>query len=321
MYRYRNLILMIACITLLSFMGIAVFAQQSAGIELNVVDSEGVAVSNAVFRIYKAATAVQNQNGYDFTWDTDFALNGMNINNLSDAYLPVHLAVYAQSRDIGYTEVTTDADGNIVIEDLSLGAYLIIPVSVPDGYIPPSPFVVTLPMRGASDGEWSFYVNASPKVEADRQEPEKTYISVKKEWYTFNTHPNNVKTVLLKDGEIVDSIVLSAENNWYFKWEDLDKNHCWNVIETDVPKGYEVAYDISEMTVMVKNIEINPDDNPPNNPSDDSTNGTTKPDKDTTPPDQLIQTGQLRWPIPFLAITGLLIFSSGWAMLYIGKEG
>ena len=40
----------------------------------------------------------------------------------------------------------------------------------------------------------------------------------------------------------------------------------------------------------------------------------------TTEQDKLAQTGQLNWPVPVLAISGLLIFSVGWAMLNFGKK-
>ena len=50
---------------------------------------------------------------------------------------------------------------------------------------------------------------------------------------------------------------------------------------------------------------------------DDET--TTKPE-DTTIPDELIETGQLNWPVPVFAIAGMLLFSIGWAVLNFGKK-
>ena len=59
--------------------------------------------------------------------------------------------------------------------------------------------------------------------------------------------------------------------------------------------------------------------------SDDTTKpvGTTKPTgttESTTKPEELIKTGQLNWPVPIFTIAGLLLFSTGWAMLNLGKK-
>ena len=40
----------------------------------------------------------------------------------------------------------------------------------------------------------------------------------------------------------------------------------------------------------------------------------------TTKPEDLPQTGVLRWPIPILAVSGVLLFSIGWAGIYIKRK-
>ncbi len=49
----------------------------------------------------------------------------------------------------------------------------------------------------------------------------------------------------------------------------------------------------------------------------DETEETTQPENSTAP--KLPQTGQLNWPIPVLAVIGLLLFSAGWALRF-GKD-
>ena len=48
------------------------------------------------------------------------------------------------------------------------------------------------------------------------------------------------------------------------------------------------------------------------------------PDSDTEtkepPKDQLIQTGQLNWPVPILSALGLLLFATGWALCNLGAR-
>ena len=149
---------------------------------------------------------------------------------------------------------------------------------------------------------------------------------------------------------IVDTVILSAVNNWYHKWEDLDKNHLWNVIETKVPQGYTASYVTSQMTVIITNTADDYEEETTTSPdestttpddttvtddktttSDDTTKptGTTKPTDTTNPtkvtesttkPEELIDTGQLNWPVPIFAIAGMLLFSLGWAMLNFDKK-
>ncbi len=58
-------------------------------------------------------------------------------------------------------------------------------------------------------------------------------------------------------------------------------------------------------------------------PTEQPTPPATEPPVEPTPPpgadDGLIQTGQLNWPIPVLAVAGILLFAAGW-VLFFGKE-
>lgn len=254
-------------------------------------------VGVATFRLYRFATAKASGNGVAFTYTAAFKNNGMTLNNLSDAYLPMHLAAYAAANDLYYSQLSTNQNGIVTFEDLSCGAYLVVPVSISSGYLNPAPFIVSLPSY--SEGEWHYTVHAQPKIEAEGTHPDTTYISVKKQWKKANNHPSTVSVTLLKDGKPVDTVTLSADNNWYYKWDALDKGHAWHVVE-EVPTGYTVDYTASQNTVTITNTGTSP--------SDDNT-------------DKLEQTGQLNWPIPILMMTGLLLITVGWALLNLsGKD-
>ena len=70
---------------------------------------------------------------------------------------------------------------------------------------------------------------------------ERLSIPVKKVWTDAGTtHPNTV-TINLKNGDtVVDSLVLSAENNWSSSFDDLPKRDA---------NGSEIAYTIEEEPV------------------------------------------------------------------------
>lgn len=344
------LITVVICFTLFSLSTSAVSLEQRGNITLYALDKDTKEpISGVSFRIYRVASAYLKDGDISFVYTDEFKNCGMEIGNFSDAYLPVHLMVHATVNAIAFEEMTTDEKGRVVFSDLQSGAYLIVPVSTKEGYLNPSPFIVTVPMKDETQNKWIYSIDATPKIEADKDDTdeEKTYISVKKIWETYGKTPDSIKVSLIKDGEIVDSVVLSAVNNWYHRWDNLDKNHSWNVVETDVPSGYKASYEVSQMTVIIRNKDDDSDDETTTNPDDTTTtdgdtDDTTTPDgsttkpteptgpddttkptgetESTTKPDELIDTGQLNWPVPVFSAAGLILFSLGWAMLNFGKK-
>ncbi|MBO7320205.1 MAG: Cna B-type domain-containing protein [Clostridia bacterium] len=338
------LIITVMCITLFSFGTSAVSLDTKGSITLTTLDKETKEpISGAVFRVYRFAYAYASGEGIAYTYTDEFKNNGMDMGDFSDAYLPIHLSVYAQMKSLSYIEKSTDSTGKVTFDNLPCGAYLVVPAGASEGYLNPTPFIVAVPMRDSVQNKWVYDVDATPKIESDKDEDaEKIYISVKKYWKTDEKTPDRITVSLIMDGVIADSVILGAENNWYFKWENLDKNHSWSVIEADVPEGYKVSYITSQMTVIITNTDTeyedetttvpedttSPDDTTvPEDTTDDD--GTTKPtqttkptgeNESTTKPEELIDTGQLNWPVPVLSIAGLLIFSAGWVLLNFGKK-
>ncbi len=292
------------CFTLFSFFSGAEHFETKGSITLTVVDKETkVPISGAVFRIYNFASAYISEGSYYCLYTEEFKNNGMEPGDFSDEYLPVHLAAFAQSESIAYTEKSTDSSGKVVFDNLPLGAYLVVPVGIDEAYLSPNPFIVAVPLRDEVTGEWVYDIDATPKIAGDDDaDGEITYISVKKIWEGSGEIPESITVSLIKDGISVDSVVLSSENNWYYKWEGLNKNHSWKVVENKVPVGYSVSYVSSQMTVTIINTADGYEQEP------------------TTEPEELIDTGQLNWPVPVFSIAGLLLFSAGWMLLNFGKK-
>jgi hypothetical protein len=338
------LIIIVLCFTLLSFGTSAVSLDSKGSITLSALDKETKEpISGAAFRIYRFATAYTKGDAVYYTYTEDFSDNGMDMGNFSDAYLPIHLKAYADMNSLPYIEKTTDSTGKVTFDNLSCGAYLVVPAEIDEGYLNPNPFIVTVPMKDETQNKWIYNIDATPKIEADKDDTEeKTYISVKKLWKTTQAIPESITVSLVKDGEIAYSVILSEANNWYYRWDNLDKNHSWSVVETDVPEGYTVSYITSQMTVVITNTDDDYQDETTTAPEDttkpdDTTNpdDTTRPDdtakptdttkptgttQPTTKPEELIDTGQLNWPVPVFSIAGLLLFSIGYMMLNFGKK-
>lgn len=286
------------------------FSDQKGSISLTITDSQtGEAVENISFHLYFIATAHKKGSGVTYIYKSPYNKSNMELGKLQNAHLPLHLLVFAIENSLNYTRQTSDENGNIVFDNLTPGAYLIVPDYTSEHLFTISPFVVSAPLYDEINDEWVFDINATPKIEysAPTDTQELTYVTVKKQWDSKNDHPDSVTVSLLRDFRKVETVTLSEENNWSYRWDNLSKKYSWNVVEENVPDGYMVSYDTSSNTVLITNKK----------PFNDES--TTQPE-DTTIPDELIETGQLNWPVPVLSITGLLLFSLGWAMLNLGKK-
>ncbi len=285
--------------------------ERNGTITLNVADSNThKPLPGMSFRLYLFAAAYESGNGVGYDYVVPYDDCNMDMGNLQDAYLPIHLAHFANTHSLPYTEKTSDENGHILFDDLAPGVYLVLASESLPNYFMPSPFVVNIPLYDNENKSWVYDVNATPKMRIYGGSAENTftYISVKKVWEEDRRHPESVTISLLCDFTQVDTVELSDENNWSFRWENLSAKHNWNVVET-VPDGYKVSYEISENTVKIINRADS--DTPEGSPPSDET---------TTEEEELIYTGQLNWPIPIFSAAGLLLFSLGWAMFNFGNK-
>lgn len=326
----------------------AALLDQKGSITLHVATTTGKPLVGATFRLYYFANAHQSGSGVRYEFVPPYDKANISIGNLQDSYLPVHLAGFAVTRSLPCIEKSADNDGLIVFDDLTPGLYLLVPYGNFEGYYMPAPFVINIPEYDKGEQKWEFDIVATPKMliidgDADTQS---TYISVQKKWETEGEHPKNITVVLLRDLEEFARVQLNDSNNWYYRWDSLPKNYVWNVVEAAVPDGFKVQYETSSNTVTIINKADNTEETttsaitgtqpgtpPDENPSDvtkpgettapsydGTTTATTIPAETTTEQDRLVDTGQLNWPVPVLAIAGLLVFSIGWAMLNFGKK-
>ena len=126
-------------------------------------------------------------------------------------------------------------------------------------------------------------------------EPEPSYpldLTVRKVWNrdALKNRPSSV-TVTLYNGDVpYETVRLGSWNNWTYTWKDPNAYGNWQVIETNIPKGYVPSYSVSGNIVTVTNTR------------------------------SLIQTGQLNWPIWVLGGAGLALVALGGAMLVKKKK-
>ena len=128
-----------------------------------------------------------------------------------------------------------------------------------------------------------------------KPDPDPSYpldVVVRKVWSSddMKNRPDSV-TVTLYNGDVpYETVRLGAWNNWTYTWKDLSAYGNWQVIESNIPKGYVPSYSVSGNVVTITNTR------------------------------SLIQTGQLNWPIWVLGGAGLVLVSLGGAMLVKKKR-
>lgn len=128
-----------------------------------------------------------------------------------------------------------------------------------------------------------------------KPDPDPSYpldVVVRKVWSSDDgkDRPDSV-TVTLYNGDVpYETVRLGAWNNWTYTWKDLSAYGNWQVIESNIPKGYVPSYSVSGNVVTITNTR------------------------------SLIQTGQLNWPIWVLGGAGLVLVSLGGAMLVKKKR-
>ena len=133
------------------------------------------------------------------------------------------------------------------------------------------------------------------KKTPSKPDPDPSYpldVVVRKVWSSddMKDRPDSV-TVTLYNGDVpYETVRLGAWNNWTYTWKDLSAYGNWQVIESNIPKGYVPSYSVSGNVVTITNTR------------------------------SLIQTGQLNWPIWVLGGAGLVLIALGGAIFVKKKK-
>ena len=279
--------IIIFCLTILLALTCpyTVFAEEydpdlTGSISVTLTDKkQNEAIVGAELSLYYVATVIMDENGnliYDYTNDfkqLDCAINDMK--------LATKLDVYVSQHSIPSTKITTNIDGTALCNNLPLGLYFVKQTNTVEGFAPCTPFLVTVPNE--KDGEYLYDVNASPKTEVAKV----VSITIKKVWNTDKSTEaaDSVTVQLLKNGNVVKTAILNAQNNWQITYTDMPESDTYSIKEVNIPKGFTATYKQEGYIFTVTNTST------------------------------LIQTGQLMWPIPVLAGGGMILIAVGIVLL------
>lgn len=243
--------------------------------------------------LYRVGTA---NSDLSFNLTGDFSGSGASLKDLRASGLAQKLADYAAAQKIQGVAVQSDAAGFVTFSDIPTGLYLVAQPEAVEGYLAVAPFLVSMPMYNAEADTYNYAVEAAPKVQRPSKDP--VSVTVVKKWLDNNKNrPESLAVRLLRDGTIVETVNITANDDWEYTWSNLDAYYTWSVEEI-IPEGYSASYSTYNGTTTI-------------------TNKATwyKP-----PKDDLIQTGQLNWPVPILACTGLFLVLLGCILVRRGKR-
>ena len=125
-----------------------------------------------------------------------------------------------------------------------------------------------------SEGQWVYSVSARPKMSVHTPAKGEVTYKVVKAWRDGGRgRPVSVSVEVRRDGQLQQSVTLSAENNWMYTWKAVDDGSVWTVNEVNVPAGYTVGIQRSGDTFSITNTK--PETPAGNNPkTGDTTNMT-----------------------------------------------
>ncbi|MBR3936100.1 MAG: Cna B-type domain-containing protein [Oscillospiraceae bacterium] len=313
----RFLALFFMLITLLCFSAKAFAISEKIDPErestLEIIFREGEKnLSGAEFSVYLIANIDENGK---FTVTEEFSGFNVDITGINDeAWRALAMTLESfifQNNSVPAAKGITDSEGIARFEGLEPGLYLAIgtPISL-EGYTYfAETAIFQIPSLDTEAGAWNYDVSIKPKHSSIPDGSADSFISRKvlKIWDDKGyepLRPKEIKVYLFCDGELYDTVILSAENNWRHTWEKLEEGHKW-VVSEEVPEGYTVRVTKEGITFVIENSIEKP--NPPEKPR--------PPEKPEPPkePDEpkLPQTGQLWWPVPVFFGTGILFVAAG----------
>lgn len=266
---------------------------------------DGVAAANVGFRVYQVANIYYNGVAILTNDFNDYSIAVSQLPNLAS-----QLEVYTQVDNIEpYATASTNASGMFTVSKLHPGIYLVCgdPVEKDGMLYSCVPTVVYVPVASEDNSAWVYDVTVIPKYESipfgSGDDIPTVDVKVLKVWEDNDNkvmRPNKVKVQLVGNGIVLDTVVLSEDNEWTYLWQGLDGSIRYSVTELEVPAYYTVSIKQEDITYIITNTSTI---------SGPGNTGSTTP--------SLPQTGLLWWPVPVLAAAGIAMIVIG---LVVKKE-
>jgi hypothetical protein len=265
--------------------------------------SENTAVTGGSLGLYRVGDLGENG---QVRLKADFRSAALKTDlDLESAALAQALSEEVEKENLTGTVQKVSDRGTVTFENLERGVYLIKQEAASENSGDILPFLVAIPQQ--VDGTDVYTVDASPKVELkEREVPEPS------------TKPGTTPAVSQNPGVTPSTAVSQSPGVTPAVSPNPSESPAVSP-NTDVTASPEVSPKPSASTEPSVSPEVSPAastggvTSPTVSPSTPSSSSGTK---GTTLP----QTGQLQWPIPFLALGGVMLILIGWRLYYRGKK-
>ena len=233
---------------------------------------DGVAFPGQRVQLYQIASVSAD---FQYTLTAPFADSGLILNGIQTNgewnVIRSTLEVQILANNIAPTHtVETNEAGQALFSQLSPGLYLAssVTVALEDSTCFFDSALIALPGLGA-DGLWQYQVTAAAKSKILLPVPpeEQLQLKVLKLWKGDEgrtDRPQSIEVEIFRDGAVYQTVILSQDNNWSYRWTAPADGASWKVAEKNVPTGYTMTVEQRETTFVITNTR--PDTPPPSPP-------------------------------------------------------
>jgi hypothetical protein len=281
-----------------------------------VMKYEDNAINGAGITLYRVADAKLEGDHLVYTAATAFetasvSFDELGLDSKKNLDAATVLRSYALQNVIAGTARTTGADGKAKFEELSSGLYLVAQTGSTAAYRDISPFLLSVPMANADKTGWFYDIESLPKTEISVRPPQPSQPQPPPASPEPETSPEPEVSPTPEPTSTPETTPTPPT--------------VTPTSEPSPPPGPDIPPPPTEIenTLVPTDegtfIEIGPDGTPLGEWRWDPEEGEWIYDE-YPPLGELPQTGRLQWPVPVMALAGMTLFTSGWAIKR-GKSG
>ena len=228
------------------------------------------AFADQTVKLYKIAEVSVD---YQYALDNAFGASGLILNGIQSNsewdVIRTTLEAYILGNNVQpVLTTTTNGNGNAEFIGLKPGLYFASAVQIADTCVFDSA-LVALPGLGA-DGFWQYQVDIAAKPGVL---PSVTELKVLKLWKGDEgtvDRPKSIEVEIFRNGDHYETIILSEENHWSYRWAVAADGASWKVVEKNIPKGYTMTVAEQENTFVITNTHKDQPSDPPPQTGDTS---------------------------------------------------
>ncbi|MBR5520106.1 MAG: Cna B-type domain-containing protein [Clostridia bacterium] len=294
---------------------------------------DGEAFADVPVKLYQIASASANAR---YTLTSTFRPSGLTINGIRSVrewnVIRASLESFILAQSIPETHAAvTDQNGTVTFDALKPGLYLAVAAQVEQETQIHTFDSALIALPGLNEnGRWQYQVDVVAKSSVtalptpDDPTPEtELQLQILKLWNGDSDRadrPQSVTVAIFRNGQLAETVTLSAENNWSYTWTAPDDGAEWMVAEQNVDANYTATLEKRGTAFLLTNTRTQ-DDPEPDDPSPDDPDMPTPDDPDVPPtpdaPPDNPQTGDTANVMLYI----VLMFISGIMMVLLGVTG